>query len=76
MGAFTVEQRVTISSRALKAELTMQLGNTTEISWRGRPDAFLFHLLITLRNLSGDKMKAQDIVLPRRLKTEVYSLIL
>ena len=54
----------------------MQLGNTTEISWRGGPGAFLFHLLITLRNLSGDEMKAKDIVLPRELKTEAYSLIL
>ena len=60
----------------LKAEPTMQLGNTTEISWRGGPGTFLFHLLITLRNLSGDEMKANDIVLPRELKMEVYSLIL
>lgn len=59
-----------------QTELTMQLGNITEISWRGGPGAFLLHLLITPRNLSDDEMKAQDTVLPRALKTEVYSLIL
>lgn len=46
-----------IGSIHLKAELTTWMGNITATRWRGGPGVSLL-VLITLKNLSGDKPRA------------------
>lgn len=57
-GRSTEQRRATISSMALKAELTVWMGNTTEIPLRGGPGVSLLSL-ITLKKPGGEEMKAQ-----------------
>lgn len=59
LGHSTVEQRqVTLSSTALKAELTVWTGNMTEIPLRWGPGVSLLPL-ITLKSPGSDEIKAQ-----------------
>ena len=54
----STEQRAAISSMALKAELTVWMGNTTEIPLRGGPGVSLL-TLITLKKPGGEARRAQ-----------------
>lgn len=60
-GHLTVEQRrATLSSTDLKAELTVWMGNMTEIPLRWGPGVSLLSL-ITLKNPGSDELKHKDI---------------